>query len=354
MDVYLVGGAVRDALLGRPFREKDWVVVGSTPEEMRRRGYRQVGRDFPVFLHPETGEEYALARTERKTGPGHTGFVCHAGPDVSLTDDLRRRDLTINAIAQDARGALVDPFCGRQDLENRLLRHVSDAFVEDPLRVFRVARFAAQLPTFIVAPETLDLMMHMSQDGALAELSAERIWQEVHKALAAPAPKRFFEVLAEAAALSPWLTELESVEFALPRVLTEPEHRFGALAWSLPVRQVAELAARLKAPGRFHRIGEQVARHGGTLAAWEDASAEALLEAVTAVGALSRERDPEPVLTVVEACAECDLTELRHLIDRLRAVESRPFLDQGFTGPAVGEAMREARLERIRTALSDG
>ncbi len=163
MEIYLVGGAVRDALLGLPIRERDWVVVGSTPEEMQRLGYRQVGRDFPVFLHPQTNEEYALARTERKVGPGHTGFVCHAGPDVTLEEDLRRRDLTVNAIAQAHDGTLIDPWGGAADLSARRLRHVSEAFLEDPLRVFRVARFAAQLGAFgfRVEPETLQLMADM-------------------------------------------------------------------------------------------------------------------------------------------------------------------------------------------------
>ena len=345
---------MRDALLGRPFQERDWVVVGSTPEEMRRLGYRQVGRDFPVFLHPENGEEYALARTERKTGPGHTGFVCHAGPDITLEDDLRRRDLTVNAMAKDAGGRLVDPFGGREDLAARVLRHVSDAFIEDPLRVFRVARFAAQLPAFAVAPETLDLMTRMSRQGALEELSAERVWQELHKALGAGAPERFFEVLAEASALSPWLAELQSVEIALPPELTEPEHRFGALAWRLPVPSVAALATRLKAPARFHHISEQVARHGGTLAGWRKASAEAVLDALTGIGAFRAEQDPEPALAVIEACAGCSLSELRCLIDRLRAVGSRPFVDRGLTGRAIGDAIRSERLERIRATRPAG
>ena len=194
MKVYLVGGAVRDELLGRPVTERDWVVVGSSPEDMLRRGFRQVGRDFPVFLHPQSGEQYALARTERKTGLGHQRFAWRA-TDVTLEDDLARRDLTINAIAMDADGFLIDPWNGQADLEDRVLRHVSPAFAEDPLRVFRVARFAAQLPGFAIHPETLELMRRMIPE--LAALSGERVWAELGKA--APGLGRFFEVVAGAA-----------------------------------------------------------------------------------------------------------------------------------------------------------
>ena len=179
MRAYIVGGAVRDALLGLPVRDRDWVVVGETFEAMLERGFRPVGRDFPVFLHPGTHEEYALARTERKRGHGYAGFVCHAAPDVTLEDDLARRDLTINAIAREESGALIDPHGGVRDLEARIFRHVGPAFIEDPLRVLRVARFAARLPDFSVAPETLALMRKMSASGELDHLVPERVWQEL-------------------------------------------------------------------------------------------------------------------------------------------------------------------------------
>lgn len=347
MDVYLVGGAVRDGLLGRPIRERDWVVVGSTPEAMRRLGYKQVGRDFPVFLHPETGEEYALARTERKTGPGHTGFVCHAGPEVTLEEDLERRDLTINAMAQAADGRLIDPFGGRRDLERRTLRHVSAAFVEDPLRVFRVARFAAQLPGFEVAAETLALMAQMAAQGALAELSAERVWQELHKALAAPAPQRFLEVLAAAHALTPWLAELESVTVDWPDD-PDPEQRFGALAWQLTPEQVAALCRRVKAPKRVQQLGEHVAAYGRVLGDWRRQDPNAVLDALNAIGALSGQRDPAPVLAVVERQSHTDLTDLRSLAERLRQIGAATFRAEGKTGKALGQAIRNARLDRIR------
>ncbi len=193
MKIYLVGGAVRDSLLGLPVHEKDYVVVGATPEEMTRQGFKPVGKDFPVFLHPKTHEEYALARTERKIAKGHQGFAFYADPAVTLEEDLKRRDLTINAIAQDENGMLIDPYQGQQDLKDHVLRHVSPAFSEDPLRVLRVARFAAYLGkfNFNVAPETLDLM----RQHALNELSDERVWQELYRALQTDYPEKFFETL---------------------------------------------------------------------------------------------------------------------------------------------------------------
>ncbi|MFW6092729.1 MAG: multifunctional CCA tRNA nucleotidyl transferase/2'3'-cyclic phosphodiesterase/2'nucleotidase/phosphatase [Pseudomonadota bacterium] len=347
MEIYLVGGAVRDELLGRPVRERDWVVVGATPDEMTALGYRQVGRDFPVFLHPDTGEEHALARTERKTGPGHTGFVCHAGPDVTLEDDLARRDLTVNAMARDASGALVDPFDGKRDLENRVLRHVSDAFVEDPLRVFRVARFAAQLPGFSVAPETASLMTRMARRGELAELAAERVWQELHKALAAEAPRRFFEVLAGTDAMAPWLVELAQGPWELPAALESPEQRFAALTWNLEPRAVSELCERLKVPNRFRNLAEQVAEHGTVLGDWSRRPPERVLAGLAAIGALDRHRDPEPALRVVAARGGVRLERLRRVAAELEGLRADPLREQGYTGKALGEAIRRARLELI-------
>ncbi len=210
LECYLVGGAVRDELLGREVIDRDWVVVGSSAEQMHALGYSAVGRDFPVFLHPQTHEEYALARTERKQGRGHRGFVVNADPSVTLEEDLRRRDLTINAMARSAQGELIDPYGGAHDLEAKVLRHVSSAFAEDPLRVFRVARFAAQFPDFSVAEDTLDLMRQMAAQGELKTLSAERVWQEMFKALGGTAPARFFAVLAACGAMDDWLPELSN------------------------------------------------------------------------------------------------------------------------------------------------
>ena len=218
MRVYLVGGAVRDAVLGLPVRERDWVVTGATPEELRRAGYKSVGREFPVFLHPESGEEYALARLERKTGPGYRGFVTEFSPDVTLEDDLARRDLTVNAMARSAEGDLVDPHGGQRDLEARVLRHVSPAFVEDPVRILRVARFAARFAPlgFTVAPETLALMRTMVVNGEVEALVAERVWQETARALATERPDIYFEVLRECGALASVFPEIDAL-FGVPQ-----------------------------------------------------------------------------------------------------------------------------------------
>ncbi|MBN3196815.1 multifunctional CCA addition/repair protein [Pectobacterium versatile] len=213
MKIYLVGGAVRDSLLGLPVTEKDWVVVGATPENLLAQGYQQVGKDFPVFLHPVSRDEYALARTERKSGKGYTGFICHAAPDVTLEQDLLRRDLTINAIARTERGDLIDPYHGRRDLENRLLRHVSEAFSEDPLRVLRVARFAARFAHlgFQIAEETMALMQKMAHEGELAYLTPERVWKETEKALGTSSPDVYFQVLRDCGALAVLFPEIDNL-----------------------------------------------------------------------------------------------------------------------------------------------
>jgi tRNA nucleotidyltransferase (CCA-adding enzyme) len=211
MQTYLVGGAVRDKLLGRPIKDQDWVVVGSTPEKMLAQGYQAVGADFPVFLHPKTKEEYALARIERKVGVGYTGFSCDASSEVSLEEDLMRRDLTINAMAMDDQGNIIDPYNGQQDLDNKLLRHVSDAFIEDPLRVLRVARFAARYHNlgFRIAPETMALMQTIVESGELIALSAERVWQETARSLMETHPEVYFENLRSCGALAAWFPELD-------------------------------------------------------------------------------------------------------------------------------------------------
>jgi tRNA nucleotidyltransferase (CCA-adding enzyme) len=213
LKIYLVGGAVRDSLLGLPVTEKDWVVVGATPEELLVQGYQQVGKDFPVFLHPVSHDEYALARTERKSGKGYTGFVCHAAPDVTLEQDLLRRDLTINAIARTEQGDLIDPYHGRRDLENHVLRHVSDAFSEDPLRVLRVARFAARFAHlgFQIAEETMALMQKMAHEGELAYLTPERVWKETEKALGTSSPDVYFQVLRDCGALAVLFPEIDNL-----------------------------------------------------------------------------------------------------------------------------------------------
>ncbi len=242
MKIYLVGGAVRDTLLGFKPKEHDWVVVGATPEQLTSQGYKQVGKDFPVFLHPKTHEEYALARTERKTAPGYHGFAIHAAPDVTLEEDLLRRDLTVNAIAQTADGQLIDPFNGQQDLADKLLRHVSPAFSEDPIRILRVARFAARFAHlgFDIAPETMQLMRDMSNAGEVDALVAERVWTETKRALGEKTPARFFQVLRECGALAILFPEIERL-FGVP----QPEKHHPEIDTGLHTLMVLEQAARL-------------------------------------------------------------------------------------------------------------
>ncbi len=257
MKAYVVGGSVRDELLGRASGDRDWVVVGARPEELIAAGFRPVGRDFPVFLHPQTHEEYALARTERKTAPGYHGFVFHAAPEVTLEQDLARRDLTINAMARDENGALFDPFGGKRDLDARVLRHVSPAFAEDPVRVLRLARFAARFADFSVAPETMQLMRQMVEAGEVDALVPERVWQELARGLMEPSPARMFEVLHECGALERVLPELDRLWGVPQDANVHPEVDTGA-----HMLLVMDAAARLNAtlPARWaallHDLGK--------------------------------------------------------------------------------------------------
>ncbi len=269
MDIYLVGGAVRDALLGLPVQDRDWVVVGATPEELVAQGFLPVGKDFPVFLHPQTGDEYALARTERKTARGYRGFEIHAAPGVTLDDDLARRDLTINSIAIHARPvwaegqfdikkeALIDPWGGHGDLQAKVLRHVTDAFREDPVRILRVARFAARFADFTVAPETLALMQAMVADGEADALVAERVWQELARGLMEHTPSRMFEVLRACGALKKLLPEVDRLWGVPQRAEYHPEVDTG-----VHLMMVLDMAARLKAPlaVRFACLGHDLGK----------------------------------------------------------------------------------------------
>ncbi len=344
MDIYLVGGAVRDELLGRPIRERDWVVVGGSAAALLRRGYRRVGRDFPVFLHPETNEEYALARKERKTAAGHRGFAVCAGPEVSLEEDLARRDLRINAIAKGADGRLVDPFGGRQDLADRVLRHVGEAFSEDPLRVFRVARFAAELVDFSVHKTTIDLMSGMA--ASLAELPAERVWAEFRKALAADAPQRFVETLQACDCLGYWFPELQgTVIDARPASALA---RFGGLGWSLGEAAVRSLSARLKVSNDHANLARQVARHGAVLAAWRTTAPARLFAAAKSIGAFQNLALSRRVCEVVGVLAGAPLRELELLFARVAAdVDASAFRGEGLTGRALGRRIERARIERL-------
>jgi len=372
MKVYLVGGAVRDELLGREVNERDWVVVGARPEELLEAGYRQVGRDFPVFLHPETGEEYALARTERKSGRGHHGFVVHADPEVTLEQDLRRRDLTINAMARNDNGDLIDPCGGRDDLERRLLRHVSPAFEEDPLRVLRVARFAAQLAAFEfrVADDTLALMRRMSAGGELETLAGERVWQETQKALAATAPARYFDILRDCAALARVLPELAPLFDGRPgpaalAAATErtgdPALRLAALTHPLnPDGALPELGTRLPVPAAWIELARLVARWLPLCRRAGRATPTELEQCLDGTDALRRAGRFERMLAVAEmidATARPGCEHLRRAALRFGSVDAAPLVTAGWKGAALGEELRRRRrltLEQLQAGGADG
>jgi tRNA nucleotidyltransferase (CCA-adding enzyme) len=322
---YLVGGAVRDRLLGLPVKERDWVVVGSTPDEMMALGYKPVGKDFPVFLDPRNGEEHALARTERKSGRGYRGFTFHTGADVTLEDDLRRRDLTVNAIAEDEHGALIDPFGGVRDLQARVLRHVSDAFVEDPVRVLRVARFHARFAPlgFHVAPGTLDLLRRIVADGEADHLVPERVWQEMVKALATPAPSVFFTTLQHCGALARILPELDALHGVPQRADYHPE--VDSLVHTLMCVDVAARSG-FDLPVRYaalvHDLGKaQTPREEWPSHRMHDARGVPLVEAFSAR------------LRVPSACRDLAVLHTREHLLIHRALELRPktlleFLDR--------------------------
>lgn len=314
MRIYCVGGAVRDALLGLPVQDRDWVVVGGTPEEMLARGFKPVGRDFPVFLHPETREEYALARTERKTAPGYAGFVFHAAADVTLEEDLARRDLTINAMAQDAHGTLIDPYGGRADLDKKVLRHVSPAFAEDPVRILRLARFAARFADFSVAPETLALMRRMVDNGEVDALVAERVWQELARGLMEQTPSRMFLTLRACGALAKLLPELDRLWGVPQRADHHPEVDTGVHAML-----VIDMAARLglSLPARFAALTHDLGK--GTTPA--DVLPRHIGHEQRSVALL------EPLCTRLRVPADCrDVARLvaRFHGDMLRVAELRP------------------------------
>ena len=378
MDIYLVGGAVRDKLLGLPVRERDWVVVGATVEDMLALGYQQVGKDFPVFLHPDTHEEYALARTERKSGHGYRGFTVHADPDVSLEEDLKRRDLTINAMAETADGQLIDPFHGEEDLRNGLLRHVSPAFVEDPVRILRVARFAARFARwgFRVAHDTNALMRKMVDNGEIDYLVPERVWAELEKALQTDNPEKFFQVLHGCRALAVLFPEIEdeyprqpeshSGKILIPayqalqtaaRHSSDPRVRFAVLLFRLaegkPLPEQLELTAslcdRLKAPNEYRQLAMDVIRHAQLTTTL---SPERILNLLESTRAFTQ---PERLQRLLDAWLAAEMigpeTAKRIVTarDRAAAVCAADFTDQRIQGPALGKAIREQRLRAIET-----
>jgi tRNA nucleotidyltransferase (CCA-adding enzyme) len=402
MEVYLVGGAVRDRLLGLPVRERDWVVVGATPEDLIAQGFTPVGREFPVFLHPQTHEEYALARQERKVAPGYRGFTTSFSPDVSLEDDLKRRDLTINAIAESAGGEIIDPYGGRRDLEQRVLRHVSEAFVEDPVRILRLARFAARFADlgFTVAPETLALARQMVEAGEVDALVPERVWQETERALSEDRPEVFFEVLRECGALqkifpeiaalygvpqpAKWHPEIDTgvhvmmvlrvsarlskstaVRFAalvhdLGKARTPPDH------WpshhgheELGVQLLEAMAARLKIPNEHRELGVLTARYHGQVHRALELRASTVLKLFESTDAFRR---PERFFNLLLAC-EADArgrlgleqrpypqsAYLRQAYDAAAAATLSEEEREGLAGAAYGEKLRRKRLAAVES-----
>jgi tRNA nucleotidyltransferase (CCA-adding enzyme) len=401
MKTYLVGGAVRDRLLGLAVQERDWVVVGATPAELAALGFRSVGKDFPVFLHPDTKEEHALARTERKTAKGYHGFEFHTEPGVTLEDDLKRRDLTINAIAEDEQGKLVDPYGGGADLKAKLLRHVSPAFSEDPVRVLRAARFAARFAPlgFRVAPETLALMRGMVESGEVDALVPERVWQETLKALNCEKPSLYFEVLRECGALqkvfpelarlwgvpqpAKWHPEIDTGVHVMmvldqaARLSKEPVVRFAALTHDLgkgttpkdilphhygheerSVKLVEALCERLKTPKEFKELAVIVAKQHGLVHKAEEIRSDTLLKLLESVDAFRRPERFELFLTACEAdhrgrtgledtpFPQADY--IRRAFAAARAVTTESLDTANLKGAEIGEALKKKRLDAVR------
>lgn len=409
--VYLVGGAVRDALLGRAPGDRDWVVVGTDVDSMRAGGFRAVGADFPVFLHPDTGEEYALARTERKSGRGYTGFVVHADRSVTLEDDLRRRDFTINAMAQAADGALVDPLDGRADLEARVLRHCSPAFAEDPLRVLRAARFMARFAPlgFRVHDDTLALMRGMVEADELAHLVPERVWQELKRALGEAQPSAFLQTLRTCGALAVVLPEVDALYGVPQRAEYHPEVDtgvhvemvvdmaarlapgeaaigFAALTHDLGkaltpadvlprhpmhehagLKPLAALCARLKVPNAETQLATDACREHLNVHRFDELRDATVYELIERCGGLRQGSRIDALASVCEADkrgrlghAESDYPQgraLRACRDAALALQAKDVMRDGLAGPAIGEALKKARIAAIgaaRRALSGG
>lgn len=404
MKTYLVGGAVRDELLGLQVRERDWVVVGATPEEMIAQGYKPVGKDFPVFLHPQTKEEYALARTERKTGPGYRGFETRFSPDVTLEADLERRDLTVNAIAKDTSGGLIDPFNGARDLEARVLRHVSAAFVEDPVRVLRAARFASRFASlgFEVAPETIALMREIARRGELDALVPERVWQETQRALEQDAPWKFFEVLREAEALpvvfpeiaalfgvpqpANWHPEIDSGIHTLmvvqqaARMSRDPVVRFAALTHDLgkgttpreewprhvahehrSVGLIEALCARLRIPNNYRELAVLVGKLHLTVHKSQEVRAATLLELLEKTDAFRRRERFDQFVTACEADArgrkgleDRDYPQAA-FVRRAREIAAGITLEESertaLTGEQIAARMRQRRIAALEELI---
>jgi tRNA nucleotidyltransferase (CCA-adding enzyme) len=362
MKAYVVGGAVRDELLGLPVADRDWVVVGATPEQMTAAGYRPVGRDFPVFLHPETKEEYALARTERKSGRGYRGFTVYAAPEVTLEQDLARRDLTLNAMARAEDGTLIDPFGGKRDLEAGVLRHVSEAFDEDPVRILRVARFAARFG-FHVADETEALMRRMVEAGEVEDLVPERVWQELAKGLAEPHPRRLFEVLAECGALPRLLPEIHAngtLYAALGRAAQQGAplaQRFALLAWLLEEAAVRAMCARLRAPNEASELALAACRCRELIRGAGRARPAALLETLKRADAMRRSERFADVLAVAQLAEPGEaitrsLVRLQAALAAAKSVDAAAIARQARSPADMPALLDRAREQAIAAALA--
>lgn len=359
MHIYKVGGAVRDRLLGRPVSDIDWLVVGATVEEMQAQGFRPVGADFPVFIHPKTGEEYALARTERKSGRGYGGFTFHASPEVTLEEDLIRRDLTINAMAEDDQGNLYDPYHGKVDLDKRILRHVSPAFAEDPLRVLRVARFAARYAPlgFQVADDTLELMRQITESGELQALTAERSWKEIERALLESEPQVFIQVLRECGALQELMPELEHNAATLAALRQAAQHqqplavRWACLLRGLETAQIKALNQRFKAPRECQELAVLVGEFARQA---DDALQLTPVELLEMLQKFDVYRRPQRFEDFIAACAmsrgDADYPQadyLRGAAAAARSVDVKPLVEAGLTGQGLGEALKGQRLKAL-------
>ena len=366
MQIYRVGGAVRDKLLGLPVKDQDWVVVGATPELMKDLGFVPIGRDFPVFLHPHSKEEYALARTERKTGHGYAGFTFYTASTVTLTEDLLRRDLTINAMAEDDSGQIIDPFGGQNDLKNRLLRHVSPAFREDPLRILRVARFAARLAPlgFRIADQTLALMRTMVADGEASHLVAERVWQETVQALLAPSPATYFQTLIRCQALPVILPELSAVldEQTLERLQRAARTnapavvRFGCLFTRITDSPaIQRLQARLRLPGEYSDLALLVSELGDRISATlQRPDGQTLMSIFDSADALRRPQRFALVLDVLALRCETvrrEKQQIMGLLDGCLAIKANSLIARGITGKALGAALRQERIRFLINGL---
>lgn len=360
MEIYLVGGAVRDQLLTLPVKERDWVVVGATPQEMLERGFRAVGKDFPVFLHPQTQEEYALARTERKVGKGYKGFVFHTSKNVTLEEDLQRRDLTINAMAKTKDGKIIDPYGGQQDLKNKILRHVSPAFAEDPVRILRLARFAAKFHDFSIHPDTLILMKKIVEAGEVDALVAERVWQELKKALQEAWPQRFFEVLSTCHALEilfPELAKQDDHFAALKRAAlknTPTTIRFAAWLYPQTKNVIERLCQRYRVPREYHDLAVLVACYHHDYQQSLTLQAEALLKLIERTDAFRRFERWQQFLVTCSFIYENSQALYHRLLfvqEAAQKVNAASLIKAGMSGEAIAKLLQEMRIQAIADAL---